>query len=72
MKQQILQVLEQIEEVFELDVAGGFDLHDVDEDVTQSDVVFFELEVALVEFPEVLLVHVADAGVALGGTCVTS
>ena len=70
MKQCIPQVLEQIEEMFELDVAGGFNLHDVDEDVAQSDVAFLEFEVALVELPEVLLVHVANAWVAFGGTWV--
>ena len=58
--------------MFELNISGGFNLHNIDEDVTQSNIGFLEFEVALVEFPEVLLVHVADGRIVLGGTWVIS
>ena len=64
----LLQVLKQFDKIFELNVARSLHLHDVDQNVAESNVVLLEFEVAVVELFKFLLVHVAHIGFGLRWT----
>ena len=54
--------------MFELDVSGGRDIHNHDQNVTEDDIVICEFEITFVEKGKFLLVHESDALMFWGGS----
>jgi hypothetical protein len=66
----VLEISKEFDEVLECDIARGGYFHDVDQDIPEYDVVIGVLEVTLVEFTELVFIHISEVGVFLCGSCI--